>query len=62
MLFDNRSKIDLQLPEKDQNGKPINVAYLIQHLCEHVMRDPRKELFVLNGSMYDSNLSLTEDC
>jgi len=51
MLFDNQTKHNLSLQAKDPTGAPVNLAFLIQHLCDKVMRDTRKELFVLNGSM-----------
>jgi ubiquitin related modifier 1 len=28
------------------------VAYLVDYLCDNAMKDPRKELFVLDGTVY----------
>jgi ubiquitin related modifier 1 len=51
MLFSNERKLSLSLPAKDNHGKNTTVAQLIDHLCEEIMKDPRKDLFVLDGSV-----------
>ena len=51
MLFDNKSKHNLVLPMKTADGAPTNIASLVRYLCDHKMRDARKELFVLDGSV-----------
>ncbi len=51
MLFDNEHKHKVQIPTKDNDGMPTNIAYLVRYLCDHVMKDKRKELFVFDGSM-----------
>lgn len=28
------------------------MAFLVHHLCKHVMKDPRKEFFVVNEAMF----------
>lgn len=52
LLFSDQRKLKLALPAHDKDGKPVTVAYLINHLCEDVMKDNRKELFVLDSHMY----------
>lgn len=52
ILFANQKKYDLDLPAKDESGEPANVAFLVRHLCDKVMKDPRKELFVLDDTVY----------
>ena len=54
MLFHNQSKHKIQVPARGTNGAPINIEHLVLHICNHLMRDQRKELFVLDGSMYVS--------
>lgn len=54
MLFSDQRRHALNLPAKDQDGNPSTIAFLIHHLCEHVMKDTRKELFVLDNHMYVS--------
>jgi ubiquitin related modifier 1 len=51
ILFSNQKKYNLSLPAKDESGDPANVAFLVRHLCDHVMKDPRKELFVLDDTV-----------
>lgn len=51
MLFEDQRRVSVSLPAADKNGKPTNVAFLIHHLCENVMKDTRKELFVLDGHL-----------
>lgn len=52
MLFSDQRQHKLAIPAHDKDGKPVTIAYLIDHLCQHVMRDSRKELFVLDNHMY----------
>ena len=51
MLFANQRKHEIKLPQKDEKGDAVNIAYLVNHLCEQVMQDSRKELFVLDGTV-----------
>jgi ubiquitin related modifier 1 len=51
MLFSNERKLKISLPVKDPNGTPSDIAYLVQYLCQNIMRDQRKELFVLNNTV-----------
>jgi hypothetical protein len=52
MLFSNERKLTLSIPAKDNHGASTNVGYLVDYLCENAMKDPRKELFVLDGTVY----------
>lgn len=51
MLFADQRLHRLTIPVHDKDGKAVTIAYLIEHLCEHVMKDSRKELFVLDDHM-----------
>ena len=51
MLFANERKLSLKIPAKDASGSRSNIAFLVRHLCETVMKDPRKELFVLDDTV-----------
>lgn len=51
MLFDNEMKHQIRIPKKTSEGSAVTIAFLINYLWEHLMRDSRKELFVLDGSM-----------
>lgn len=52
MLFSDQRRHSLALPSEDKDGRASNIAFLIDHLCQHLMRDTRKELFVLDGHLY----------
>lgn len=52
MLFSDQRIHKLTIPTHDADGKAVTIAYLITHLCEDIMRDNRKELFVLDDHMY----------
>ena len=49
MLFSDQRKHNLSVPVKDGNGQAVTVGWLVTYLCEEVMKDTRKELFVLDG-------------
>jgi len=61
MLFSNERKLKVSLPLKDQNGNLADIGYLVQYLCENVMKDQRKELFVLNNAVRPGILVLIND-
>ncbi|KAF2743389.1 ubiquitin-like protein [Sporormia fimetaria CBS 119925] len=61
MLFANERKLSLSLPTKDKEGNHVNVAYLIDYLCEKEMKDPRRDLFVLDGSVRPGILVLINE-
>lgn len=52
MLFADQKRYSLALPARDKDGRPSNVAFLVDYLCREVMRDTRQELFVLEGHLY----------
>lgn len=52
MLFSDQRIHKLTIPTHDADGKAVTIAYLITHLCENVMKDNRKDLFVLDDHMY----------
>jgi ubiquitin related modifier 1 len=52
LLFANQKKYSLSVPAKDESGAPANVAFLVRYLCDHLMKDPRKEMFVLDDTVY----------
>jgi len=51
LLFDNQKKYSLSIPSKDESGAPSNVAFLVKYLCDKVMKDPRKDMFVLDDTV-----------
>ena len=51
MLFADKRHHSLELPSTDKDGRSSTVGFLIQHLCENVMQDTRKDLFVLDDHL-----------
>jgi hypothetical protein len=52
MLFADKRTYSLTIPSTDKDGRPSTIAHLIDYLCENVMEDTRKELFVLDDHLY----------
>ncbi|KAF2865415.1 ubiquitin-related modifier 1 [Massariosphaeria phaeospora] len=61
MLFSNDRKHSLSMPAKDEDGTLSNIAYLVRYLCDSVMKDPRKDLFVLDGTVRPGILVLINE-
>ena len=61
MLFDNKPKHSITLPTTTAEGSTPNIAYLIKHICDNIMKDPRKELFLLDGAIRPGILVLIND-
>ncbi|KAH8846015.1 Ubiquitin- modifier 1 [Pyricularia oryzae] len=61
MLFADRRRLQLTVPKSDDMGKPLTIAALIDHLCQHEMNDGRKDLFVLDGHLRPGILVLIND-
>lgn len=51
MLFSDQREHQVNIPAVAGDGKPVTITYLIDHLCKNVMKDTRKELFVLDDHM-----------
>lgn len=52
ILFDNERKHNVTLPAQLSDGNPPNISFLLQYLVDNLMKDQRKELFVLEGNVY----------
>ncbi|KAF2643716.1 ubiquitin related modifier 1 [Massarina eburnea CBS 473.64] len=61
MLFNNERKLSLKIPTKDDSGERSNVAFLVRYMCDNVIKDPRKELFVLDDTVRPGILVLIND-
>jgi len=62
MLFSDKRRHSLVIPAKDKDGKAANVAFLMGYLCTKVMKDSRKELFMLDNHLYVSFDSIPMGC
>lgn len=54
ILFSNERKHTIQLPTRLSDGSQPNIAYLLRHLVDNVMKDQRKELFIIEDNVYDN--------
>ncbi|KIW47112.1 uncharacterized protein PV06_02712 [Exophiala oligosperma] len=61
VLFDNETKHQVSLTKDADGGKPPTVGYLVSYICDHLMKDSRKELFVLDGAVRPGVLVLIND-
>jgi len=53
-MFDNKASHKIRLPSKmPGTTESTNLKYLLKYLCDELMTDTRKELFVLDGAMYE---------
>lgn len=51
MLFSNKRVHKIALPSWDPSGSAANISFLVKYLIENVMKDPRKELFVVDDAV-----------
>ncbi|TKA74926.1 Ubiquitin-related modifier 1 [Cryomyces minteri] len=61
MLFSNQRKHAISLPSREEDGNPATIAFLVRYLCQSVMKDRRKELFVLDDTVRPGILVLIND-
>jgi ubiquitin related modifier 1 len=52
MLFQNQKLHKILVPAADEHGNPADAGFLVRYLCAHHMKDKRKELFVLDDTVY----------
>jgi len=52
MLFSNERKHNVAIPAQLSDGSRPNIAYLLQYLVDNVMKDERKDLFILEDNVY----------
>ncbi|KAI8622967.1 Urm1-domain-containing protein [Xylariaceae sp. FL1651] len=61
MLFSDQRRHVLSIPATDKNNKAVTISYLIDYLSDNVMKDTRKELFVLDDHLRPGILVLIND-
>lgn len=54
MLFSNERKHSVTLPARLSDGGRPKISFLLEYLVENVMKDERKELFILERNVYVS--------
>lgn len=60
-FFSDQRKHLVSLPSTDENGQSANLAFLVRYLCENLMADKRKEMFVMDGTVRPGILVLIND-
>ncbi|KAF1826987.1 ubiquitin related modifier 1 [Dissoconium aciculare CBS 342.82] len=61
MLFSDQRKHSISIPSTDPQGQPSTVRFLVTWLCDNLMKDPRKDVFVLEDSVRPGILVLIND-
>jgi len=61
MLFSDQRKHELQMPMKSEEDGETMVKDLVIYLCEKVMKDKRKDMFVVDGKVRPGILVLIND-
>ncbi|KAF2216594.1 hypothetical protein CERZMDRAFT_56250 [Cercospora zeae-maydis SCOH1-5] len=61
LLFSDQRQHKISLPARDARGQPATVASLIKWLCDNLMKDPRKDMFVLDDTVRPGVLVLIND-
>ena len=51
LLFANQRRYTIKLPDVGKNDEAVDMDFLIQHLCENLLKDRRQDMFVLNRTM-----------
>jgi ubiquitin related modifier 1 len=52
LLFSSQRSHKIALPSTDPStNQPANVGFLIDWLCKNLMKDPRQDMFVLEGTV-----------
>ncbi|PGH13180.1 hypothetical protein AJ80_06426 [Polytolypa hystricis UAMH7299] len=61
ILFSNKRKHKFSIPSKNGSGAATDISDLVRYLCDNVMEDERKELFLLDDSVRPGILVLIND-
>lgn len=61
LLFANQRKHVLQLPIRNEAGNAADMGFLVRYLCSHLMKDSRKEMFVVDEAVRPGILVLIND-
>ncbi|KAA8563904.1 hypothetical protein MFRU_036g00150 [Monilinia fructicola] len=61
MLFSNQRNHKLSIPKTDSKGDSVTVGWLVKYLCDEIMQDSRKDMFVLDDHVRPGILVLIND-
>jgi len=60
-LFSDQRIHALEVPTLDEQGSDANVDFLVDYIRQHVMKDSREEMFILNSKVRPGILVLIND-
>ena len=52
LLFDNRRRHVLELPQHGDRGEPTNAGFLISYIRDNLVSNKRTDMFVVDDKMY----------
>ncbi|KAJ5638807.1 hypothetical protein N7528_001197 [Penicillium herquei] len=61
ILFANERKHKISLPGRLDDGSNPNISYLLHYLVDNLMKDQRKELFIMEDNVRPGILVLIND-
>ncbi|KAJ5902473.1 hypothetical protein N7495_003001 [Penicillium taxi] len=61
LLFGNERKHQVSLPARSDDGNPSNIAYLLRYLVDNLLKDQRKEMFIMEDNVRPGILVLIND-
>ncbi|KAB8215839.1 ubiquitin-related modifier 1 [Aspergillus novoparasiticus] len=61
ILFSNERKHSVTIPARLGDGGRPSISFLLKYLVENVMKDERRELFILEGNVRPGILVLIND-
>ncbi|KAJ5578867.1 ubiquitin related modifier 1 [Penicillium hetheringtonii] len=61
ILFSNERKHTITLPARLEDASQPTISYLLKHLVDNVMKDDRKELFIMEDNVRPGILVLIND-
>jgi len=62
LMFSDTAEHSIRLPSKVPGaGEGVDIRYLLTYLCDNLMTDTRKELFVIDGKVRPGVLVLIND-
>ncbi|KAJ5552882.1 hypothetical protein N7494_002260 [Penicillium frequentans] len=61
ILFSNERKHKITVPGRLDDGSQPNISYLLRYLVDNLMKDQRKELFIMEDNVRPGILVLIND-
>jgi hypothetical protein len=55
LLFGNERKHKVVLPARLEDGSRPNITYLLKYLVDNLMKDQRKDMFIMEDNVYGTD-------